>query len=94
MRGATQGEKAALVQKLRKEGYELNDLLDATFFLTAVVPFRINGVRKGRSKTNEEEADAIVAFRPGYHAEFIYSMIDGCTIPQKFGAQSRNRPFS
>ena len=35
MRGATQGEKAALVQKLRKEGYELNDLLDATFFLSA-----------------------------------------------------------
>ena len=63
-------------------------------FKTAVVPFRINGVRKGRSKTNEEEADAIVAFRPGYHAEFIYSMIDGCTIPQKFGAQNRNRPFS
>ena len=63
-------------------------------FKTAVVPFRINGVRKGRSKTNEEEADAIVDFRPGYHAEFIYSMIDGCTIPQKLGAQSRNRPFS
>ena len=41
-------------------------------FKTAVVPFRINGVRKGRSKTNEEEADAIVAFRSGYHAEFIY----------------------
>lgn len=35
MRGATQGEKAALVQKLRKEEYELNDLLDATFFLSA-----------------------------------------------------------
>ena len=35
MRGATQGEKAALVQTLRKEGYELNDLLDATFFLSA-----------------------------------------------------------
>ena len=35
MRGATQGEKAALVQKLRKEVYELNDLLDATFFLSA-----------------------------------------------------------
>lgn len=63
-------------------------------FKTAVVPFRINGVRKGRSTTNKEEADAIVAFRPDYHAEFIYSMIDGCTIPQKLGAQSRNRPFS
>ena len=30
-------------------------------FKTAVVPFCVNGVRKGRSKINEEEADAIVA---------------------------------
>lgn len=30
-------------------------------FKTAIVPFRVNGMRKGRSKTNEEEADAIVA---------------------------------
>lgn len=29
MRSATQGEKAALVQELRKEGHRLNDLLDA-----------------------------------------------------------------
>lgn len=30
-------------------------------FKTAIVPFRVAGIRKGRSKTNEEEADAIVA---------------------------------
>ena len=30
-------------------------------FKTAIVPFRVNGLRKGRSKVNEEEADAIVA---------------------------------
>ena len=29
MRSATQGEKAALVQRLREEGYKLNYLLDA-----------------------------------------------------------------
>ena len=29
MRSATQGEKAALVQELHKEGHRLNDLLDA-----------------------------------------------------------------
>ena len=29
MRGAAQGEKAALVQELREEGHRLNDLLDA-----------------------------------------------------------------
>ena len=29
MRGATQGEKAALVQEPREEGHRLNDLLDA-----------------------------------------------------------------
>lgn len=30
-------------------------------FKTAVVPFRVNGMRKGHSKINEEEAEAIVA---------------------------------
>ena len=29
MRSATQGEKAALVQKMREEGYKLKYLLDA-----------------------------------------------------------------
>lgn len=30
-------------------------------FKTAMIPFRVNGIRKGRSKTNVEEANAIVA---------------------------------
>ena len=42
MRGATQGEKAALVKELREEGYTLNNLLKAIGLSRSTYYYGIN----------------------------------------------------
>ena len=59
MRSATQGEKAALVQELRKEGHRLNDLLDAIGLSRSTYYYEL-----GRTdKVKERNAESIVRNR-------------------------------
>ncbi|WP_430472468.1 IS3 family transposase, partial [Yeguia hominis] len=62
MRSATQGEKAALVQKLRKEGHRLNDLLDAIELSRSTYYYELGRIDKVRERNAELSSEIVSVF--------------------------------
>ena len=62
MRSATQGEKAALVQKLREEGHRLNDLLDAIGLSRSTYYYELSKTDKVSKRNADLSSEIIVIF--------------------------------
>ena len=62
MRSATQGEKAALVQELRKEGHRLNDLLDAIELSRSTYYYELGRIDKVRERNAELSSEIVSVF--------------------------------
>lgn len=62
MRSATQGEKAALVQKLREEGYKLNYLLDAIGLSRSTYYYELSKTDKVSERNADLSSEIIVIF--------------------------------
>ena len=62
MRSATQGEKAALVQELRKEGHRLNDLLDAIGLSRSTYYYELGRTDKVRERNAELSSEIVSVF--------------------------------
>ena len=62
MRSATQGEKAALVQELRKEGHRLNDLLDATGLSRSTYYYELGRTDKVEERNAELSSEITAIF--------------------------------
>ena len=62
MRGATQGEKAALVQKLRKEGCGLNDLLDAIGLFRSTYYYELGKTDRVKERNAELSSEIVDIF--------------------------------
>ena len=62
MRSATQGEKAALVQELRKEGHRLNDLLDAIGLSRSTYYYELGRTDKVEERNAELSSEITVIF--------------------------------
>ena len=62
MRSATQGEKAAIVQELRKEGHRLNDLLDAIGLSRSTYYYELGRTDKVEERNAELSSEITVIF--------------------------------
>ena len=62
MRSATQGEKAALVQELRKEGHRLNDLLDAIGLSRSTYYYELGRTDKVKERNAELSSEIVAIF--------------------------------
>ena len=62
MRSATQGEKAAIVQELRKEGHRLNDLLDAIGLSRSTYYYELGRTDKVEERNAELSSEIAVIF--------------------------------
>ena len=62
MRSATQGEKAALVQELRKEGHRLNDLLDAIELSRSTYYYELGRTDKVKERNAELSSEIVSVF--------------------------------
>ena len=62
MRSATQGEKAAIVQELRKEGHRLNDLLDAIGLSRSTYYYELGRTDKIEEKNAELSSEITAIF--------------------------------
>lgn len=62
MRSATQGEKAAIVQELRKEGHRLNDLLDAIGLSRSTYYCELSRTDKVEERNAELSSEITVIF--------------------------------
>ena len=62
MRSATQGEKAAIVQELRKEGHRLNDLLDALGLSRSTYYYELGRTDKVEERNAELSSEIAVIF--------------------------------
>ena len=62
MRSATQGEKAALVQKLREEGYKLKYLLDAIGLSRSTYYYELSKTDKVSERNADLSSEIIVIF--------------------------------
>ena len=62
MRSATQGEKAALVKELRKEGYSLNDLLYAINLSRSTYYYELNKTDKVKERNIGLSSEIIMIF--------------------------------
>ena len=62
MRSATQGEKAALVQELRKEGHRLNDLLDAIRLSRSTYYYELSKTDKVRERNADLSSEIVSIF--------------------------------
>lgn len=62
MRSATQGEKAALVQELRKEGHRLNDLLEAIGLSRSTYYYELGRMDKVEERNAELSSEITAIF--------------------------------
>lgn len=62
MRSATQGEKAALVQELRKEGHRLNDLLDAIRLSRSTYYYELSKTDKVKERNADLSSEIVAIF--------------------------------
>ena len=62
MRSVTQGEKAALVQELRKEGHRLNDLLDAIGLSRSTYYYELGRTDKVEERNAELSSEITAIF--------------------------------
>ena len=62
MRSATQGEKAALVQELRKEGHRLNDLLDAIGLSRSTYYYELSKTDKVKERNADLSSEIVAVF--------------------------------
>ena len=62
MRSATQGEKAALVQELHKEGHRLNDLLDAIGLSRSTYYYELGRTDKVKERNAELSSEIVSVF--------------------------------
>ena len=62
MRSATQGEKAALVQELHKEGYKLNDLLDVIGLSRSTYYYELGRTDKVKERNAELSSEISTIF--------------------------------
>ena len=62
MRSATQGEKAALVQELRKEGHRLNDLLEAIGLSRSTYYYELDRTDEVEERNAELSSEIIAIF--------------------------------
>ena len=62
MRSATQGEKAAIVQELRKEGHRLNDLLDAIGLSRSTYYYELGRTDKVEERNAELSSEITAIF--------------------------------
>lgn len=62
MRSATQGEKAAIVQELHKEGYKLNDLLDVIGLSRSTYYYELGRTDKVKERNAELSSEISTIF--------------------------------
>ena len=62
MRSATQGEKAALVQELRKEGHRLNDLLDIIGLSRSTYYYELRKADKVKERNADLSSEIVAIF--------------------------------
>ena len=62
MRSATQGEKAALVQELHKEGHRLNDLLDAIGLSRSTYYYELGRTDKVKERNADLSSEIVSIF--------------------------------
>ena len=62
MRSATQGEKAAIVQELRKEGHRLNDLLEAIELSRSTYYYELSKTDKVKERNADLSSEIVAIF--------------------------------
>ena len=68
MRSATQGEKAALVQELHKEGHRLNDLLDAIGLSRSTYYYELGRTDKVKERNADLSSEIVSIFNENMKA--------------------------
>ena len=75
MRSATQGEKAALVQELRKEGHRLNDLLDAIGLSRSTYYYELDRTDKVEERNAELSSEITAIFNENRSSTSTHSTV-------------------